>query len=265
VLRADSPGGDPLPSDLVANELTQLRKKRKPALVSQGRVAASGGYWISMNADSIATTPFTITGSIGVIGGWIWDDGFGKKLGLASDGVQQGRSADLLLGGLRLPLLGARIPSRNLDEREKAQAKLLIEEMYDDFTAQVAKSRGLEVSRVREVAQGRIWMGRKAAQLRLVDRVATLDETIEQAKRAAGIRPGREVRIVEYPERSLFRIPGTSMELSAALGAAAGGGIPAAAPRTLEAGVVQQILDHPGMPLLLAPSTALPDEPEPVR
>ena len=207
VLRADSPGGDPLPSDLVANELQQLRVKRKPVLVSQGRVAASGGYWISMDADRIATTPFTVTGSIGVIGGWVWNDGFGKKLGLASDHVQVGRSADLL-GGLRLPLLGARIPERNLDEREKEQAKRLVLDLYDEFTARVATARGLELARVREIAEGRIWMGRAAERLKLVDRIATLDETIEQAKRAAGIPAGRKVRIIEYPRRGFIRLPG---------------------------------------------------------
>ena len=261
VLRADSPGGDALPSDLVAHELQMLRAKKKPSLVSQGRLAASGGYWISMDADRIATTPFTITGSIGVIGGWVWNDGFGKKLGLASDRVQVGRSADLL-GGLQVPFLGMQLPERNLDAQEKEQAKRLILEMYGDFTARVAKARRLDEPRVREIAEGRIWMGRAAERLKLVDRVATLDETIEEAKRVAGIRPGRRVRIIEYPERSLFRLPwlfgGAAAGLDAARGAAAG-------PRTLEAGVVQQILDHPGMPLLLAPSDALPDEPEPAR
>ena len=243
VMRADSPGGDALPSDLLAHELKQLRAKGKPALVSQGRVAASGGYWISMNADRITTTPFTITGSIGVIGGWIWNDGFGKKLGLTSDRVQAGRSADLL-GGLDVPFIGAQIPERNLDPQEKEQAKRLIVEMYDEFTGRVAKARRLEEARVREIAEGRIWMGPAAARLGLVDRVGTLDETIEEAKRAAGIPRGRRVRVVEYPERGLFRMPW---------------------PRTLEAGVAQQIVDHPGLPLLLVPSDILPNEPEPVR
>src|SRR5262249_20346484 len=72
VLRADSPGGDILPSDLVAREIGAAAKK-KPVLVSQGAVAASGGYWISMNADTIVASPLTITGSIGVIAGWLWN------------------------------------------------------------------------------------------------------------------------------------------------------------------------------------------------
>lgn len=265
VMRADSPGGDPLPSDLVAHELSKLREAGKPVLVSQGRVAASGGYWISMEAESISTTPFTLTGSIGVIGGWVWDDGFGKKLGLTSDHVQVGRSADLM-GGLRLPFIGTRIPERNLDDREREQAKRLILDMYDGFVGKVAAARGLPESRVREIAQGRVWMGRAAAREKLVDRVATLDETIEAAKRAAGIPPGRKVRIIEYPKRGFIRWSAIlPWGVWARAGAAGPGPGSLAGPRTLEASVVQRILDRPGAPLLLTPAEALPDEPEPVR
>jgi protease-4 len=262
VVRADSPGGEVLPSDLVAHEMAKLREAGKPVLVSQGRVAASGGYWISMEANRISTTPFTLTGSIGVIGGWVWDEGFGKKLGLTADHVQVGRSADLM-GGLRLPLFGTRIPERNLDAQEQADAKRLIFDYYDEFVGKVAKARGLPEARVRELAQGRIWMGRAAEERKLVDRVATLDQTLDEAKREAGIPPGRRVRIIEYPKRGLIRWPSIlSGGFSTAAGAAAAEG---GSPRTLEATVVQDILDHPGAPLLLAPAEALPDEPAPVR
>jgi len=115
---------------------------------------------------------------------------------------------------------------------------------------------------VREIAEGRIWMGRAAERLKLVDRVATLDETIEEAKRAAGVPAGRRARVVEYPERGFIRLPW----FLGGAGARAGILAPdAAAPRTLEAVVLEQILRHPGEPLLLAPSEALPDEPPPVR
>jgi protease-4 len=265
VMRADSPGGDPLASDLVAHELARLKEAKKPVLVSQGRVAASGGYWISMEADRISTTPFTLTGSIGVIGGWVWDEGFGKKLGLTSDHVQVGRSADLF-GGLRLPVIGTRIPQRNLDDRERAQAKRLIFDIYDEFVGRVAKARNLPEEHVREVAEGRVWMGRAAEREKLVDRVATLDETIDAARQAAGIPAGRRVRIIEYPKRGFIRWPAI-LPVSASAGRAAGypgAGAPAGR-RTLEASVVQRILDQPGAPLLLAPAEALPDEPEPAR
>jgi protease-4 len=272
VMRADSPGGDALASDLVADELRALKKARKPILASQGRVAASGGYWISKDADSLMVTPFTITASIGVIGGWVWDNGFGKKTGFASDHVQVGKSADLL-GGIRLPILGATIPARNLTAAERKQIEHIFADVYDNFTRQVASARRMPVERVRELAEGRVYLGRPAVGLGLVDRVATLDETIEAAKRAAGIPANRKVNIVEYPKPGLFRVPAF---LQGMAGAAAGwlGPAPAKEPAeglvapaglTYEARTLQEILDAPGRPLLLAPGSVLPTETESVR
>src|SRR5262249_23237520 len=79
VIRVDSPGGDPLPCDLVAHEMMGIRARKKPVFVSQGRVAASGGYWLSMNADSIFVSPFTVAGSLRVGGGWLLVGGFWGK------------------------------------------------------------------------------------------------------------------------------------------------------------------------------------------
>ena len=251
VVRADSPGGDPLASDLLAREILACRKAGKPIYVSQGRVAASGGYWISMDAARITASPFTITGSIGVIGGWAWNEGLGKKLGMTSDRVQVGRSADLL-GGLTLPLLGVTIPERNLDDRERVVVKRGILDLYDDFTQRVADGRGLTVDRVREIAQGHVYAGRAALDLRLVDEIATLDRTLELAKRAAGIRRGRRVRIEEYPKQKLFALPRLSPWTMA-------GSV--AAPWTYEQRVLGCIVKSPGTPLLLTPASLLPDEP----
>jgi len=272
-MRADSPGGDPLASDLVAGEIRALKAARKPVLVSQGRVAGSGGYWISMDADTITTTPFTVTGSIGVIGGWAWNEGFGKKTGFSSDRVQVGKSADLL-GGIRLPILGATLPERNLDAAERKQIERSFAELYDDFTSKVAAARKLDVARVRELAEGRIYLGRPAVENRLIDRVATLDETIEAAKRAAGIPEKRRVRIIEYPKAPLFRLPmllrgvfGPAARASATAraNAAASAGPLGTAPLgaeglSYEARVLQAILDQPGRPLLLTPGSVLPSE-----
>ncbi len=262
VLRADSPGGDPLPSDLVAHETRALAKAKKPVLVSQGRVAASGGYWISMDADTVLTSPFSITGSIGVIGGWFWNEGLGGKLGLASDRVQAGRSADLL-GGLRIPILGATIPERNLDERERDLVKERIFDLYDQFTEGVARARGLEVGFVREIGEGRVYMGRPAIELGLVDRVGTLDETVEAAKRAAGIAPDRRVRVVEYPKRGFIKWPRLFSLPSISVGGSTLD--EAAAEKTYEEMVLEGILESPGQPLLFAPSGLLPDEGAVVR
>lgn len=262
VVRADSPGGDPLPSDLVARELLRLRTLRKPVLASQGRVAASGGYWISMDADSITVSPFTVTGSIGVIGGWLWNEGLGKKLGLTSDRVQVGKSADLL-GGMTIPLLGLTIPERNLNPHERALAKETILAEYDSFVSRVASARRLEVSEVRRIAEGRVYTGREGIRRRLVDRVATLDQTIESARRAAGLAPGRRVRVVEYPRPPLFRWP-RFLPAWPSLGAeeepVRGPWSRALGRTTFESLYLDGVMANPGRPLMLAPPSLLPDE-----
>ncbi|HOX24453.1 MAG TPA: S49 family peptidase [Candidatus Krumholzibacteria bacterium] len=202
VLRVDSPGGDPLPCEMVAAAVQRLREAGKPVIVSQGDVAASGGYWLSKDGAEVLTTPLSITGSIGVIAAWIWAKEFDEKVGLAYDGVQRGEHADLL-STLRLPGLDLRIPYRELSEKELGLAKDYILEAYDGFIAKVAASRGLDEDAVREIAQGRVWMGGDAIERDLCDRFGGLGDAIARARAAAGIAPRREVDLVEYPERGL--------------------------------------------------------------
>ena len=130
VLRVDSPGGEVLASDLVADAVRRL-KEEKPVIVSQGAVAASGGYWISMYADSIVAAPVTLTGSIGVIYGWFYNRGLKEKLGLATDHVRAGARADLPFG-MELPLLGT-LPDRNLRDDERAIVSAAMRATYDRF------------------------------------------------------------------------------------------------------------------------------------
>ena len=205
VLRADSPGGDVLPSDLVADAVRRLKAAGKPVIVSQGDVAASGGYWISMDGTEILTTPVTITGSIGVIGGWIWDDGIAGKVGVTSDAVSRGRHADLG-STVNLPFLGG-IPRRAMTDDELARTKTVILENYDRFVAAVAQGRGLAPEAVGAVAQGRVWMGGDAIEHGLCDRFGTLQDAITAAREAAGVPDWREVALVEYPPRPLFELP----------------------------------------------------------
>ncbi|MEZ4388598.1 MAG: S49 family peptidase [Candidatus Krumholzibacteriia bacterium] len=207
VLRADSPGGDPLPSDLVAAGLSRCREAGKPVIVSQGDVAASGGYWISMNGEEILTTPLTITGSIGVIGAWIYDDGAAAKLGIAYDGVRRGDHADLLRQ-VTVPELGIGLPHRALDAGELELARTYILEAYDDFVAAVARGRDLPEDRVRELAQGRVWMGGDAIDRGLCDRFGGLTAALDLARERAGLAPDAEVAYTEYPPRRLFNLEG---------------------------------------------------------
>lgn len=263
VIRADSPGGDPLAADVFAHETRRLRKAMKPTLVSQGRVAASGGYWISMDAMRIYTSPFTITGSIGVIGGWAWNDGLGEKLGLTSDHVQVGEHADLF-GGLTLPLLGATIPERNLTTEEREMAKDAIFHVYDRFVEGVAEARDLSEERVREIGEGRVYAGRRARELGLVDEVGSLDQTIAEAKRVAGIGDEVEVEIVEYPKPPLFRWPSFVPDVPGLLAGLGLRAAPESAPpasATYSEMALRQMLASPGRPLLLTPVDLLPEEP----
>src|SRR5262249_43168520 len=230
--------------------------------------AASGGYWLSMNADSIFVSPFTVTGSIGVIGGWFWNDGLGKKLGLTSDRVQIGKSADLL-GGVTLPLLSLTIPERNLDDKERELAKRTILGEYDAFTKYVAGGRKLDVAYVRTIAEGHVYTGREGIEKRIVDRMATLDEAIAAAKRAAGLKPKRRVEVVEYPKPPLIRWPrllpmwpSLSAQKNTESARAGWGPISRAlGQRTYESLYLDFMMTRPGVPLTLTPGSLLPDEP----
>ena len=205
VLRVDSPGGDALASDLVARELRETAEEM-PVIVSMGDLGTSGGYWISMHADSIVALPNTLTGSIGVIGGWLYDQGFGERLRLRTDDVQRGPSADAFFGP-SLPLIGLQLPGRRLTEEEREHLVDNLLALYEDFITGVAEGRGLEPEEVREVAAGRVWTGEDALDAGLVDALGSLSEALRIAREAAGIPDEERFAIVEGPEPPLFRLP----------------------------------------------------------
>jgi len=202
VFRADSPGGEIIPSDIVAQELKKTSKE-KPVIVTQGFVAGSGGYWISMNGDRILATPLTITGSIGVIGFWIWNEGLGEKLGLSSSTVTVGDHADLGQG-FRIPLLGMVVPERNLTPWERKKMEQNIWASYETFLGKVAAGRNMTRDEVHRIAEGRIWSGRDGLDVGLVDEIGGLERAIEIAKEEAGIPADQEVELVELPRMGLF-------------------------------------------------------------
>ena len=201
VLRVDSPGGEVLASDLVAGAMRRL-KEEKPVIVSQGAVAASGGYWISMHADSIVASPVTLTGSIGVIFGWFYNRGLKEKLGLSTDRVQAGARADLPFG-MELPLLGT-LPDRNLREDERAIVAAAIGATYDRFVGEAAAARGQPAEAIEAIARGRIWSGSQAMEAGLVDELGGLMTALRLARERAGLKPERPVVIDEYPRLGLI-------------------------------------------------------------
>lgn len=212
VLRVDSPGGEGLASDLVAEAMRKCQEK-KPVIVSQGYVAASGGYHISMNADTIVAAPHTITGSIGVIGGWLWNEDMGEKIGLSFDHVKVGKHSDLA-SGLRLPFIkGPYIPDRNLNEEEHLKVKVLMDKFYKGFIQKVAQSRNMKIETVEEIGEGRVWSGIDGKENGLVDLLGGLETAISVAKQKAGIPIEQEIDLVEMPKKGWINPDALSLKL----------------------------------------------------
>ncbi|MBI5022022.1 MAG: signal peptide peptidase SppA [Ignavibacteriales bacterium] len=202
VLRVDSPGGDAMASDYVAEAIRKCKEK-KPVIVSQGFVAASGGYWLSMYADTIVAAPNTITGSIGVIGGWAYNKGIKDTLGMTTDHVKAGKHADLGFG-FTLPFLGIGIPDRNLTPEEFGKMENMIRSFYKEFVTKVASGRKKKFEDIESIAQGRVWSGYDGKENGLVDVLGGLQKAVQIAKERANICPEQEVDIIELPEKGLF-------------------------------------------------------------
>lgn len=202
VLRVDSPGGEAMASDYVA-EAMKKAKKNKPVIVSQGYVAASGGYWLSMYADTIVAAPGTITGSIGVIGGWMYNVGLKEKLGMSTDVVTAGSHADLGFG-FTLPFLGLRLPDRDLTAEERARMEFGIKSLYKDFVQKVADGRHSTFDKIEPLAQGHVYSGSDGKAIGLVDVLGGMETAIRIARTKAGIAPSEEVTIVELPRPGLI-------------------------------------------------------------
>ncbi|MFN5324720.1 MAG: signal peptide peptidase SppA [Bacteroidota bacterium] len=185
VLRVNSPGGDALASDIIWREL-ELCRKVKPVMVSMGDVAASGGYYISCNADSIFAQPNTITGSIGVFGLMFnLQDMLRNKLGVTIDTYSTGTYADM--GSMTRPLT----------ESEKSILQSYVEQVYGTFIGKVSQGRGISVADVDSIGQGRVWSGVDAHKLGLVDALGGLQDAIDAASKKAKLK---NYRVVNYPE-----------------------------------------------------------------
>ncbi|QQO10298.1 signal peptide peptidase SppA [Breznakiella homolactica] len=195
VIRVDSPGGSAVAADYVAEAIRDARRQ-VPVVVTMGSAAASGGYWVSMYADHIVAAPYTMTGSIGVIASWFYDNGLNEKLGITLDTLQRGDHADMLTGFI--------MPRRDLSEAEQERYRLYIMDMYDEFVGKVAAGRGMTKEAVEAIAQGRIYSGLSAVELGLADSIGGLSDAIEIARNLAGIQDGRQIVFEEYPTASLF-------------------------------------------------------------
>ena len=189
VFRVDSPGGSYVASDTIWREVSRARRAGKPVVVSMGGVAASGGYFVAMNADRILAEPGTITGSIGVLGGKFVTPAMWEKIGVTFDQVETGANANFWNS------------SRPWSETEWARFNAWLDRIYDDFTSKVAEGRKLPKEKVLEIAKGRVWTGEDAKERGLVDELGGLSAAVRAAKQAAKIPAADPVKLVEFPKR----------------------------------------------------------------
>lgn len=180
VLRVNSPGGSALASDIIWREV-ELLKKEKPVIVSMGAYAASGGYYISAPADAIVANKLTLTGSIGVFGMMMEGGNMLKnKLGITVDGVKTNTSSDFGQNILGVGL-------RKTTEMERRLLIASVDDVYEAFTTKVATGRNLELQKVLNIAEGRVWSGASAVEIGLADTNGGLKSAISIAADKAGI------------------------------------------------------------------------------
>ncbi|MDN3706000.1 signal peptide peptidase SppA [Myroides ceti] len=184
VLRVNSPGGSALTSDLILREI-ELTKKVKPVIVSMGAMAASGGYYISSKADYIFAEPGTITGSIGVFGMLPNFEEVATKFGVNAEQVKTHENSV------------SYSPFKKLDPKMRGLILEDIERVYTTFVNHVAAGRKMTYEQVDAIGQGRVWTGKMAKEIGLVDELGGLDQAIAYAAKKAEIK---DYRLVSYPE-----------------------------------------------------------------
>lgn len=187
VLRVDSPGGSAFAAEQIRAELLALKQAGKPVVISMGSYAASGGYWISADADKIFASPTTLTGSIGVFGMFATIDKALSQYGVHTDGVG---TTDFVGVGL----------TRALPDHVGEAIQLSVEDTYQRFVGLVGKGRGLSPEEAEKAAEGRVWTGQDAKALGLVDEFGSLDDALKAAADLANLKSWQVTPIA--PEES---------------------------------------------------------------
>ncbi len=195
ILRIDSPGGAYVPADVVWRAIHKVRESGKPVIASMGDTAASGGYFVAMAADRVIAQPGTITGSIGVYGGKLVTERFWEKLGVTWDGVHAGARATMW--------------SMVRDFPPGAEEKFseLFDFVYEDFTGKAGADRGLTPEQMDLAARGRVWTGRDAQEVGLVDALGGLRTASREMRLALGLEPDAPLNLMQFPPpRSRFEM-----------------------------------------------------------
>jgi protease-4 len=187
LFRIDSPGGSPGASETIRAVLMHAQKAGKPVFVSMGGVAASGGYWVAMNADNITAEPATLTGSIGVVAGKFVVGGLMQKLGVSWDEISTGGNGDLW--SMTQPYTPA--------QRERMNA--FIDETYHTFVKDVSDARKIPLAKMADVAKGRVFTGAQALKLGLVDQLGGYDVTLAELRKKLDLKPDDLLSIEMFP------------------------------------------------------------------
>ena len=189
VLRVDSPGGSALASDLIWRA---LEASGKPVVASMGDTAASGGYYISMGAEAIFAEPGTLTGSIGVVGGKVALDGLMKKVGVTTTVISRGKNS------------GVMSIAEGFSDSERDAMQGMLNTIYEQFTQKAAAGRKMEHAKLETLARGRVYTGRQAKALGLVDHLGTLADAVAHARNLAGDTESKlELEDLPRPESPL--------------------------------------------------------------
>lgn len=190
VIRIDSPGGAVAPAQEIYKEITELKKAKK-VIVSMGSIAASGGYYIASPADKIVANPGTITGSIGVIMEIPNIEGLMKKIGVETQVIKSGKHKDI-----------ASI-FKSMSEEERKILQSVLDDVHEQFITAVSDSRRIKYEDVKELADGRIFTGKAAKELGLVDVLGNLNDAIKLAGKMAGIKGEPQV-VTKKEKRSIW-------------------------------------------------------------
>ncbi len=192
VVKINSPGGSYNAADEIYFALKQLKQETNvPLIVSQSSYAASGGYYISLAGDYIFAEPMTVTGSIGVLGGKMVFAGLWKKLGINWSQIVLGDNAGILS------------TNHNFSAKEKQIFNRSLDDVYQDFTAKVAENRKL-TKPMDKIARGRVWTGRQALKLGLVDELGGYSEAVIKALELGNVGKNQDIKIVTYPKAKSF-------------------------------------------------------------
>lgn len=208
VLRIDSPGGSPAASESILRAVEKAQERGKPVVVSMGATAASGGYWIAAYADKIYALPTTLTGSIGVVGGKFAMGELFDKMGVNWEEVSWGKNSGLWS------------INSTFSEGEAERMNAMLDNVYENFVARVAKGRKMDVAAVDKIAGGRVWTGRRAIDVGLVDELGGLEDALDYVAQLNDKQSRNDLNVVLYPKpkntfEQVLELLGTQARLGA--------------------------------------------------